>query len=177
VSDWFWFFCALNKQLAHQIPSSIPPPSPTRERSRKSNKAENNADAKAPVNSKDSGAVEIVVSRLSTDISSTTTNAKTKKKNMGGHVHSEVGPLSVQLYYRRESHSGQKTWVLIAKTACLPNADDNGAMVGLALPGGVRLVTRTVPASSIECVLVVTPPGGAVGVRLLQDTDRHKLMC
>jgi hypothetical protein len=37
--------------------------------------------------------------------------------------------LSVHLYYRRESHSGQKTWVLISKVNCLPDRGDNGAMV------------------------------------------------
>lgn len=37
--------------------------------------------------------------------------------------------LSVTLYYRRESHSGQKTWVLVSKATCLPNGAEHGAMV------------------------------------------------
>ena len=38
-------------------------------------------------------------------------------------------PLCVHLYYRRESHSGQKTWALVSKMNCVPNRDDNGDMV------------------------------------------------
>ena len=77
--------------------------------------------------------MEIVVSRLNTDTSATTTAAKNKKKNMagdgsGGGEGSDA-QLCVHLYYRRESHSGQKTWVLVSKVNCLPNRDDNGAMV------------------------------------------------
>lgn len=92
----------------------------------KSAKEEEKADAKAPINSKDSGAVEIVVARLSTDASTTTTSsAKSKIKQLDDNE----AHLSVHLYYRRESHSGQKTWVLISKVNCLPDRGDNGAMV------------------------------------------------
>lgn len=72
--------------------------------------------------------MEIVVARLST-VASTTMTSSGKSKSKPPPDDGDDGHLSVHLYYRRESYSGQKTWVLVSKATCLPDRGDNGAMV------------------------------------------------
>ena len=70
--------------------------------------------------------MEIAVARIATDGGVATSNAKKKHADM---EEAQDRGVTVVLYYRRESASGQKTWVLIGKQACLPRRDENGSMV------------------------------------------------